>query len=145
MMHYDATVKPVDWLRSRRVLIFWDITPCSPSKFGRRFGGTYRLHFQGRRISRARNQRKGRWPAQLILRPWRWRRYVPPKRRLNFNRLHGVITQKIVFFITTSVRTTNPAWLTSSLILEVLPQTCPTVSNVIQRIAAREVVHSIGA
>jgi hypothetical protein len=25
--------------------IFWDITPCSPLKVKRRFGGIYRLHF----------------------------------------------------------------------------------------------------
>jgi hypothetical protein len=36
--------------------------------------------------------------ARLILRPRRWRRYVPPKRRLTFNGLHGVISQKIVLF-----------------------------------------------
>jgi hypothetical protein len=30
-------------------IIFWDMTPCSPLSFNRRFGGTYRLHFQGRR------------------------------------------------------------------------------------------------
>jgi hypothetical protein len=36
--------------------IFWDITPCSLVKVNRRFGGTYRLHLQGR-ISRARYQR----------------------------------------------------------------------------------------
>jgi hypothetical protein len=36
--------------------IFWDITPCSPFKANRRFGGTYCLHFQGRRISRALKQ-----------------------------------------------------------------------------------------
>jgi hypothetical protein len=36
--------------------IFWDITPCSPLSVNRRFGGTYRLHIQGRRISRARYQ-----------------------------------------------------------------------------------------
>jgi hypothetical protein len=29
----------------------------------------------------------------------------PPKRRLIFNRLHGVISQKIELFITTAVRT----------------------------------------
>jgi hypothetical protein len=29
--------------------IFWDITPCSPLRFNRRFGGTYRLHLQGRK------------------------------------------------------------------------------------------------
>jgi hypothetical protein len=28
--------------------IFWDITPCSPLSVNRRFGGTYRLHLQGR-------------------------------------------------------------------------------------------------
>jgi hypothetical protein len=54
--------------------IFWDITPCSPMNFNRRFGGTYRLHLQGRRISRLRSQRGSRW-------------------------LHGVISQKLVLFI----------------------------------------------
>jgi hypothetical protein len=34
----------------------------------------------------------------LILRPWRWRRYVLPKCQLTFNGLHGVISQKIVLF-----------------------------------------------
>jgi hypothetical protein len=29
-------------------IIFWDKTPCSPLSFNRRFGGTYRLHLQGR-------------------------------------------------------------------------------------------------
>jgi hypothetical protein len=29
--------------------IFWDMTPCSPLSYNRRFGGTYRLHLQGRR------------------------------------------------------------------------------------------------
>jgi hypothetical protein len=29
--------------------IFWDITPCSPLSVNRRFGGTYGLHFQGRK------------------------------------------------------------------------------------------------
>jgi hypothetical protein len=32
--------------------IFWVITPCSPLKVNRRFGGTYRLYFEDRRISR---------------------------------------------------------------------------------------------
>jgi hypothetical protein len=30
-------------------IFFWDMTPCSPLSFNRRFGGTYRLHLQGRR------------------------------------------------------------------------------------------------
>jgi hypothetical protein len=33
--------------------------------------------------------------AWLILRPWRWRRHVPPKRWLIFNGLHGVMSWKI--------------------------------------------------
>jgi hypothetical protein len=40
--------------------ILWDITPCSPLKANRPFGGTYRIHLQGRRISRVRNQRESR-------------------------------------------------------------------------------------
>jgi hypothetical protein len=43
--------------------ISWDITPCSPLKFNRRFGIKYRLHLQCRRMSRARNQRGSRWPG----------------------------------------------------------------------------------
>jgi hypothetical protein len=30
-------------------IIFWDITPGSPLNVNSRFGGTYRLHLQGRR------------------------------------------------------------------------------------------------
>jgi hypothetical protein len=43
--------------------IFWDITPCSPLKVHRRFGGTCCIHFQGRIISEARTQRESRWQA----------------------------------------------------------------------------------
>jgi hypothetical protein len=42
-------------------IIFWDITLCSPLSVDWRFGGTYRLHHQGRKISWARNQRESRW------------------------------------------------------------------------------------
>jgi hypothetical protein len=70
--------------------IFWDITLCSLLSIYRRFGGTYRLHLQGRKISLA-----------------RWRRHIPPKRRFTLNGLHGVISQKIELFITTAVRTSN--------------------------------------
>jgi hypothetical protein len=41
-------------------------------------------------------------------RPWIWRRHVIPKLWLTFNGLHGVISQKMVLFITTDVRTSNP-------------------------------------
>jgi hypothetical protein len=43
----------------------------------------------------------------LFLRPWRWRRYVPPKHRMTLIGLHGVISQ-IILFITTVVKTSNP-------------------------------------
>jgi hypothetical protein len=33
----------------KKSIIFWDMTPCSPLGVNRRFGGTYRLHLQGRR------------------------------------------------------------------------------------------------
>jgi hypothetical protein len=112
------------WSKSHWIDIFWDITPWSPLKFNRRFGRTYRLHLQGRRISRARNQRSFP-PAftlvsyRLILRPWRWRRYVPPKRRLTFNGLYGVISHKMVLFISTAEKTSYPSecivlWLSGS-------------------------------
>jgi hypothetical protein len=35
----------------------------------------------------------------LFHRPWRWRQYFPSKRRLTLNRLHGVISQKMIQFI----------------------------------------------
>jgi hypothetical protein len=36
--------------------IFWNITPSIQVKDNRRFGGTYRLRFQGRRVSETRRQ-----------------------------------------------------------------------------------------
>jgi hypothetical protein len=43
---------------------FWEITPCSPLKDDRRFGGIYRLHLQGQRISRAKSQSESKWQAE---------------------------------------------------------------------------------
>jgi hypothetical protein len=56
----------------------WDMTPCSPLSFNRRFGGTYRLHPQGRR-----------------------NRFSKPSKQeasLELNALHGVISQKMMLF-----------------------------------------------
>jgi hypothetical protein len=53
--------------------VFWDITPCSPLKVNGRFGGTYRLHLQGR-ISRARYQRE--WCRQALARLTKWLIFV---------------------------------------------------------------------
>jgi hypothetical protein len=47
--------------------IFWDITPHSPVKVDRRFGGTYCLRLQGRRVSEARNQHKDLFAVCFIL------------------------------------------------------------------------------
>jgi hypothetical protein len=47
--------------------IFWDITTCGSLKVNRRFGRACRLHLQGRRISRARNQGESRWHAGFLL------------------------------------------------------------------------------
>jgi hypothetical protein len=44
----------------------------------------------------------------VTLKPWRWRRHIPPKRRLTSNGLHSVISQKTELFIITAVRTSNP-------------------------------------
>jgi hypothetical protein len=40
-------------------IIFWDMIPCSPFSFNRRFGGTYRLHLQGRRNKFSKPASKG--------------------------------------------------------------------------------------
>jgi hypothetical protein len=72
----------------RRSIIFWDMTLCGPFSCTQRFRGTYRLHFQGRR--------------------WRWD--VSPTCRVQLNGLHGVISQKMIFFITTAVKTKNPTF-----------------------------------
>jgi hypothetical protein len=49
--------------------IFWDITPCSPSKVNRRFGGTCRFHFQSQRIRKARNQHEAGSKQEYYKRP----------------------------------------------------------------------------
>jgi hypothetical protein len=95
--------------------------PCSPLKVNQHFGGTYCFHLQCQRISWTRNQGESRWKqsslttyfrAGFLLRlffcHWRWRRYVSPKHWLTFNGLHGIISQKIVLSLTTTVRTSNP-------------------------------------
>jgi hypothetical protein len=60
--------------------VFWNITLCSPVKVNRHFRGTCRLLFQLCLLAIS------RWfLAWLIIRPWRWKRHVPPKLRLAFN------------------------------------------------------------
>jgi hypothetical protein len=59
---------------------FWDIMPCVLLRVNLCFGRTCRLHLQGITMSEARNHHE---PGS--------------KKRLTFNRLHGVISQKIKF------------------------------------------------
>jgi hypothetical protein len=74
--------------------VFWDVAPCT-SRVNRRFGGTYRLYLQGRKI------REGGTSVS------RWlQRYVPSKRRFTQNLL-GATSQKKAFFIVTAVKTSN--------------------------------------
>jgi hypothetical protein len=60
--------------------IFWDITLCSPLGVIWRFRGTYHLHLQG-------------WKNNFCK---------------TLNGVHSVTSQKMVLFITTTVRTSNP-------------------------------------
>jgi hypothetical protein len=73
---------------------FWDKKPCSLLKVNWCFGGTYHLHLQGW-ISLARCQVKAGGKPLL-------------KHQLTLNGLHDVVSQKTAFFITTTVRTSNP-------------------------------------
>jgi hypothetical protein len=40
-------------------IFFWDMTPCSALSGTRRFGGTYRLYFQGRKIVQQTSEQAG--------------------------------------------------------------------------------------
>jgi hypothetical protein len=68
--------------------------------------------FRVEKIISGRNQHESRWHAGFLLnlffRPWRWRRNVSSKRPLTLNGLYGVISQKIVLFTTTAMRSSNP-------------------------------------
>jgi hypothetical protein len=47
--------------------IFWDITPCSPLSVNRRFGGTYRIHFQGRKNKLSKKPAISRWQKKVFI------------------------------------------------------------------------------
>jgi hypothetical protein len=90
------------------ISIFWDITPCSPFENQPTFRSNMSSPSSGSK-SNPNSYLLSRWLlAWFILRPAGWRRNVPPKRRLTFNGLHGVISQKIElsfrFIFTSSTR-----------------------------------------
>jgi hypothetical protein len=72
---------------TRESIIFWDVTRCSLLSCNRRFGGTYSLHLQGRR-----------------------NRFSKTGKQAGGKGLHGVISQKMILFITTAVKTSNPTY-----------------------------------
>jgi hypothetical protein len=77
------------------------LTPCSPLKTSRSFGGAYHLHLQGRITSKARNQHETGSKLSSAC-------YLLHAGRLTFNGLQGVIFQKTEFYKTTVVRTSDP-------------------------------------
>jgi hypothetical protein len=91
------------------------MTPCSPLKVNRRYWGTWRLHLQGRRIAKQETSRESftyhllsrSFLAWLFLGTWEGMRHIPPKHRLTFSGLRGVISRKTELFTTTAVRTSN--------------------------------------
>jgi hypothetical protein len=74
-------------------LIFLDITPCNPLVVNRRFGGTCRLHLQGRRLSPAGDQHEPGSSALSVdfQRTTSTRRYIP----------------ELELFLTSAVRISN--------------------------------------
>jgi hypothetical protein len=77
--------------------------PCSSLSVNPRFGVTYRLHLQGRKNKLSKkpawkhvaNYFQAGFLLNLFFRPWRWRRYFPPKRWFTLNGLHCVTSQKM--------------------------------------------------
>jgi hypothetical protein len=82
--------------------IFCDVTQCSPVEIHRPFRGSYFLQQEAS---------SKQWFCLLImwliLWPWKWKQYVLLKCWWTFTRLHGIISQKIILFIITTVRTSN--------------------------------------
>jgi hypothetical protein len=77
--------------------ILWDITPCSPLKVNRRFGGTCRLRCQSRRISKARNQRETGVKQNVLVSYsliHEWEATYTSETSVDFNGLYGVISLK---------------------------------------------------
>jgi hypothetical protein len=83
--------------------VFWDIMSHSPLKVNPCFGGKCHLHYQGRRISKARNQCESRWQAELKVEAtcspetsvdfqWTTWCYIPEDRTLRNHRCENVHT-----------------------------------------------------
>jgi hypothetical protein len=85
LVHFTSQLQNYHLFMITKSSVFRDITPCSPLRANRRFGGKCGLPPASTLVS--------------IIRPWRWRLHVPPKRRLTFKGLHPVISEKTELFI----------------------------------------------
>jgi hypothetical protein len=61
--------------------VFWDITPCSPLKVKRRFGGSFRLHLHNSTFSLI--------FCSAYSPTLNWRRYIPSKHRSTFGEIYS--------------------------------------------------------
>jgi hypothetical protein len=71
--------------------------PYSPSKVDRCFGGTRRLRLHSRKISQARNQHEANSKQSSAL-TLKMEATCHSEKSVNFNGIHGVISQKIDLF-----------------------------------------------
>jgi hypothetical protein len=83
--------------------VFGDVAPCRYC-VKRCFGGTYRLHLQGRRIIERRTS-VSRWLKFANFSVLKME-LIPPKRRFTQD-IHGSTSKKTAFFIVTAVKTSE--------------------------------------
>jgi hypothetical protein len=103
----------MDWINLKST-VFWDITPCSPLRVNRRFGGTYRLHLQGRKNKFRKKSRESRCTLVSC-----WTYFFNPEdggdmflRNVGWHSTdYTTLSIKSLRFITTAVRTSNPTWI----------------------------------
>jgi hypothetical protein len=85
-------IKQISW----RAKYFWDVMPCFPVEVQQHFRGMHCLHLQVSSIRLPRAVCLLCWLLALsTLRPYRWRQYVPSKRRRTSTRPSSVTSQKI--------------------------------------------------
>jgi hypothetical protein len=90
--------------------VVWDVTPCGCRK-NQRFGGTYRLHHQGKKNQRVRNvsgnyQPANVFPISLILFTLMMEAMRSSETRL-LQEPHGVTPQNTAFSIVTAVKASD--------------------------------------
>jgi hypothetical protein len=102
-----------------------NVTLCSPLKVNRRFRVTT-LPTLGLKSSTREETGMKHWLlptlcpflACLTLQPWRWRRYVPPKRLLAFSGLQENITLQVYPCFRLFTYTNITVWVSSKFILQ---------------------------